>query len=756
MDPASPTLSLAAVQAQLNQLFHIVQNAQGKGKGPGKGKGKTSRIAQSPTHPSPLNNPSVPSPPPPPPPLHRRGLSDVPVWTCGFCGFMMHDPNKVTCRNRYCAQPRPGYTQAAAAQQYAKHLSAPHLYGLPTAPAPPAPPQRQDWNKNTDTDITNKYKEARSTQLASMLAAPTPEGTDSNDEDWEEDEDPFELFEAKEQTEREGDPSCYDDWEVQPQERKRIRRLHQTLRDAKQTGDLPLTTAIKTSIARSGKGKTSDPSSTHRDHMAKLSNGAVRLERIYKRDRERQENRITALGTDLVNRRTTLEQNLTALQSKFDEDVANEENAYTQYKLENKMAVETAQEQITSLESTFNEKIQLHQTAQQNVAAKLNTQPAASKCQTFNLEAQDNAPRTTCPIESDPCGGAARQHAINMAQHTGLPLEQIQYILGTDHQLKAQARQDHRAQQSATQVRQEAAQEQDDRQLSGNTDTAPAAQQQPLTATVQEQQLRPQSRLNKGTTGLEPPAKKLPRYVSDREITAHNLHILRSIPKTPPTEARDVLMTAAPATPIFTHPPTSVCRLPSSPDSRTTTNFSPTSPRTVHGDADLEHVEHTTPLTETAQTADYNEPSKTTNRFTGIERLRSAPRKNTAPYISPLSDGDAPTERKNKADGMYEDSEAWDEEPPDWDNMDSEDEEKLRQLDYPEHMRDRKFYDDSEDLIRKWNQRERYDTEQERVKKAMDTTRQGKGVQHKKVKSKASSKDEDKDKLNLDKLKDNK
>ena len=87
-------------------------------------------------------------------------------------------------------------------------------------------------------------------------------------------------------------------------------------------------------------------------------------------------------------------------------------------------------------------------------------------------------------------------------------------------------------------------------------------------------------------------------------------------------------------------------------------------------------------------------------------------------------------------------------------DIDPDFEEKQRQLKYPEHMLDRKYYDDSEDLIRKWNQRERYDKEQERVKQVMDTSRQGKGVQNKKVKNKAQNKDEDKDKLNLDKLKD--
>ena len=174
----------------------------------------------------------------------------------------MNDPNKITCRNRYCAQPRPGYAQAAAAQQYAKHLSAPHLYG-----APPSITGNFQKNQPPAPDITDKYKDARSTQLATMLAGQTADGTDWDDEDFTEEEDPFELFEAGGQAQGEQD----DDWDVQPQERKRIKRLHKTLGDARQTGDLPLTTAIQTSIAKSGKGKTSDPISTHRDNLAKLS-----------------------------------------------------------------------------------------------------------------------------------------------------------------------------------------------------------------------------------------------------------------------------------------------------------------------------------------------------------------------------------------------------------------------------------------------------------------------------------------------------
>ena len=59
-------------------------------------------------------------------------------------------------------------------------------------------------------------------------------------------------------------------------------------------------------------------------------------------------------------------------------------------------------------------------------------------------------------------------------------------------------------------------------------------------------------------------------------------------------------------------------------------------------------------------------------------------------------------------------------------------------------MRDRKYYDDAEDLCRKWTLREQYNADQARIKKSMDEPRHGKGVQNKKVEDKKSQ-DKDKD-----------
>ena len=143
---------------------------------------------------------------------------------------------------------------------------------------------------------------------------------------------------------------------MQTEERKRIKRLEKTMRDAKDLGDVRLTTAVQSSLTKTGKGKTSDPSTTHRDQLAKLSNGAVRLERIYHKDREHLQASITNLEAVFVQQRTQLEQTLTALQNRFDEDVATAENIYTQQKLEHALAVETAKGQMETLEHTYHEK----------------------------------------------------------------------------------------------------------------------------------------------------------------------------------------------------------------------------------------------------------------------------------------------------------------------------------------------------------------------------------------------------------------
>ena len=88
-------------------------------------------------------------------------------------------------------------------------------------------------------------------------------------------------------------------------------------------------------------------------------------------------------------------------------------------------------------------------------------------------------------------------------------------------------------------------------------------------------------------------------------------------------------------------------------------------------------------------------------------------------------------------------------------DIDPDFEEKERQKQYPEYMRDRKHYDDIEDLMRKWTQREKYDRDQARIRQGMDESRQGrKGVQNKKVKNKNKANDQDKAKedKNKDKL----
>ena len=129
----------------------------------------------------------------------------------------MHDPNKLTCRNRNCGQPRPGYTQTAAAQQYAKHLAAPDAYGIHPSMTKQQYPQNTSWNTS---DITDKYKDARPTQLASMIATASHE-YEPDEELWEDERDPFELFEEAEQDDTEAD----ENWDAQYHERRRLKRL---------------------------------------------------------------------------------------------------------------------------------------------------------------------------------------------------------------------------------------------------------------------------------------------------------------------------------------------------------------------------------------------------------------------------------------------------------------------------------------------------------------------------------------------------